>query len=259
MPSPLSVVLLVRNEEDRLPAALDSVAWADDVVVVDTGSRDGTRELAVRRGARLAEVPWEGYVRSRNRAHAEAAHDWVLVLDADERVTPALRDEIRAALAEDGAGHEGFSMPRLSHLGKVPVRHGTWYPDVKLRLGRRSAGLRAEGGRVHEQLLLEGRVGRFRSPLLHFPYRDISDSIRKASQYARLSAEDRWERGARGGVGALVLRPPFEFVRSFVLKGGFLDGRAGFATASLHAASYFLRAAYLLELERLARRRPAAA
>lgn len=250
MAAPLSVVILAKDEADRIEAALDSVSWAGEVLVADTGSSDGTCELARGKGARVVEIPWKGYVASRNLAHAAARHDWVLVLDADERVTPELAAEIRSVLAVDGSGCSGFVMTRLSHLAGRSIRHGTWYPDAKLRLGRRSSGLRAEGGRVHEQIVVNGRTGRLRSPLLHFPYRDVADAIRKGSSYARLSAIDRWERGGRVGAVALVLRPLFEFLRSLVFKRGFLDGRAGVASASLHAFSYFLKAAFLLELQR---------
>jgi glycosyltransferase involved in cell wall biosynthesis len=247
--APLSVILLVRDERDRLPEALESVRWADEIVVADTGSIDGTPELARQAGARVVSLPWEGFVASRNRALAEARHDWVLFLDADERVPPELREEIRLVLEADDPAFAGWKMPRLSHFLGRPVHHGTWYPDVKLRLGRRSRGFRAHGGRVHEVLVVDGLVGRLTHDLVHHPYRDISDALRKASSYARLGADDRYERGARGGVASLVLRPVFEFFRCYVLKAGVLDGAVGASVAFLHASSYFLRAAYLLEIE----------
>lgn len=250
MAVPLSVILLVKDERDRLPAALESVRWADEIIVADTGSTDGTRELACEAGARVVRVPWEGFVASRNRALEEARHDWVLFLDADERVTPELTDEIRSTLEADDAAFAAWKMPRLSHLLGHPVRHGTWYPDLKLRLGRRSRGLRAFGGRIHEVLVVDGPVGRLTHALVHHPYRDISDALRKASYYARLGADDRFERGVRGGTAALVLRPVFEFFRCYFLKAGFLDGAVGASVAFLHASSYFLRAAFLLEIER---------
>ena len=143
MRAPLSVVLLVKNEQDRLPAALESVAFADEIVVADTGSTDETARVARLGGARVESIGWEGFVASRNRALAEARHDWVLVLDADERVPPALRDEILSALEAADPAISGYRMPRLSHFLDRPIRHGTWYPDYKLRLGRRSRSLRA--------------------------------------------------------------------------------------------------------------------
>lgn len=250
MAPPVSALLLAKDERHRLPETLASIAWADEVVVVDTGSTDGTQELARGAGARVVEIPWEGYVASRNRALREVRHDWVLFLDADERVSPQLKAEIVSGLGSDAGRLAGLSMPRLSFLMGRPVRHGTWYPDRKLRLGRRSAGLRAEGGRVHEYLVVDGEVGRLSSPLLHDSTRTISEAVRRIAAYARLAALDRRERGRRGSLAGLLVRPLVEFLRSFVLKAGFLDGTAGFATASLHSLSYLLRAAYLIEGDR---------
>jgi glycosyltransferase involved in cell wall biosynthesis len=246
----VSVVILAKNERDRLGATLESAAFADEIVVADSGSTDGTQEMARLGGARVVPIGWEGFVASRNRALGEARHDWVLVLDADERVTPALRDEILAVLETDDARISGYRMPRLSHFLSRPVRHGTWYPDFKMRLGRRSRGLRAEGGRVHEVMVVDGPVERLVAPIVHHPYRDLSDALRKASTYARLGAEDRFDRGVRGGWPSLLLRPPFEFFHFLVLRRGFLDGTVGFRVAFLHGFSYFLRAAFLLELQR---------
>lgn len=239
----------MKDEEDRLPHALASVSFADEVVVVDTGSRDGTREVAASAGACVEEIPWTGFVAARRHALSLARHDWIFFLDADERVSPELRAEIERRLDSPG-GLAGFSMPRLSHIGGRPIRHGTWYPDRKLRLGRRSGGLRVEGGRVHETLTVDGPVARLRAPLVHHPYRDLSEGVRKASTYARLSAADRFERGHRGSAAGLLLRPPVEFLRCWLLKAGLMDGSDGFTIASLHAFYYFLRAAYLLEMAR---------
>ncbi|HEX7578980.1 MAG TPA: glycosyltransferase family 2 protein, partial [Thermoanaerobaculia bacterium] len=167
VPVPVSVLFLVQNEADRLPEALESVGWADEVVVVDTGSADETISLARKAGARVVSIPWDGFVGSRNRALQEPVHDWVLFIDADERVSDALRKEIQTALGRSGAPFDGFSMPRLSRLMGREIRHGTWYPDVKMRLGRRSKGFRAMGGRVHEQLVVDGPIGRLGADLLH--------------------------------------------------------------------------------------------
>ena len=256
MRPPVSVVFMVRDEADRLGPALDSVRWAEEVVVADSGSTDGTVELARAAGARVETVPWEGYVTTRNRTIALATHDWVLFLDADERVTPGLAAEIETAVAAPG-GATGFRMPRLAHVGEKPIRHGVWWPDRKLRLGLRSRGFRAEGALVHETIVVDGVTRELAAPLLHFPYRDLSDALRKGSLYARLSAEERFERGARGSLAGLLLRPPFELLRSLVVKRGLLDGRAGVAVALHHALYYLLRAAFLLEAtekEKAARR-----
>ena len=249
----VSVVFMVKDEADRLPPALDSVSWAEEVVVADTGSTDATRELARSAGARVETVPWEGYVATRNRALALATHDWVLVLDADERVSRELAAEVASAVGSPGEV-AGFRMPRLSSLGGRPVRHGVWWPDRKLRLGRRSRGFRAAGASVHEWLEVDGEVRDLASPLRHIPYRDLSDAVRKTALYARLSALDRFERGQRGSYLRLLLRPPLELLRSLVLKRGLLDGRAGVAVALIHAGYYLLRAAFLIEATEKAER-----
>ena len=237
---------MVKDEADRLGPSLAAVDWADEVVVADTGSSDGTPELARAAGARVESIPWDGYVASRNRAVALVSHDWVLVLDADERVSPLLAEAILEAVESPGPA-AGFRMPRLSHVGGQPIRHGTWWPDWKLRLGLRSRGFHAVGDRVHESLEVDGPVRDLAPPLLHFPYRDVSDAVRKNALYARLSALERFDCGKRGSVLSLLFRPPIEFLRSWVLKRGFLDGRAGVGVALLHAWYYLLRAAYLIE------------
>lgn len=258
VPVPVSVLFLVKNEADRLPDALASVGWADEVVVADTGSADDTILLARKAGARVVSIPWEGFVGSRNRALQEPTHDWVLFIDADERVSETLRDEIRTTLERSGTQLDGFTMPRLSRLMGREIRHGTWYPDVKLRLGKTSKGFRAIGGRVHEQLVVDGPTGRLGADLLHTPYRNVAEAIRKVSSYSRLGAEDRFDRGMRARMSSLLVRPTVEFFRCFVVKRGFLDGRTGFTVAAFHAWSYFLRAAFLFEREkgRNQRKRP---
>jgi glycosyltransferase involved in cell wall biosynthesis len=253
----VSVVFMVKDEIDRLGPSLASVGWADEVLVADTGSTDGTPELARAAGVRVESIPWEGYVATRNRALALATHDWVLVLDADERVSPGLAEEVRQAVGTSD-GVAAFRMPRLSHVGGQPVRHGVWSPDRKLRLGLRSRGLSAAGGRVHEWIQVDGEVRDLVHPILHFPYRDVSDAVRKNTIYAKLSALDRFDRGGRGGVFPILFRPPLEFLRSWILKRGFLDGRAGVGVALLHAWYYLLRAAFLVEeAERQKQRRGA--
>lgn len=250
----VSVVFMVKDEVDRLGPSLASVAWADEVLVADTGSTDGTQELARAAGARVESIPWEGYVASRNRALALATHDWILVLDADERVSPALADDVRRVV-ETPPDAAGLRMPRLSHVGGQPIRHGVWSPDRKLRLGLRSRGLRAAGGRVHEWIEVDGAVRDLAGPILHFPYRDVADAVRKNTLYARLSALDRFDRGARGHVLSVFFRPPLEFLRSWILKRGFLDGRAGVGVALLHSWYYLLRAAFLVEESERERKR----
>ncbi len=246
----ISALFLVRDEVSRLRAAIESVSWADEIVVVDTGSRDGTQTLAKESGARVVEIPWEGWVISRNKALAEVQFDWVLFLDADERVTPDLAASIDAVLEKSGNEIAGITFPRLSYLRTRPVWHGTWYPDRKLRLGRRSSSFSVRGGRVHETFHVDGPIVDLDTPLIHVPSTGVRGYLTKSSFYAELAAQDRFERGKRGSTMDLVLRPVWEFFRCYFVKRGFLDGRLGFWLAACHALYYFTRASYLLEMSR---------
>ncbi len=249
--TPISAVLITLDEEERLPAALDSVAFCDEVLVMDAGSRDRTRELATARGARvLVNTPWPGWVAQRRLAVEAARHDWVLALDADERVTPALSEEIQA-LRRGGFAGAGYRMPRVAfYLGRW-IRATDWYPDPQLRLfDRRQAGW--EGGLVHESVVARGAVGRLRGELEHHPYRDVSAHLRKIDSYTTLWAEQAFRAGRPARLLDLLLAPPWAFFRNYVLKGGWRLGRAGFTISSLNA---FYTLAKLAKLaERAARR-----
>lgn len=241
-------MLITLDEEQRLPAALDSVAFCDEVLVVDAGSRDRTRELAEARGARvLVNTPWPGWVPQRRLAVAAARHDWVLALDADERVTPALRDEIEA-LRRGGLSGAGYRLPRVAfYLGRW-IRATDWYPDPQLRLfDRRQAGW--EGGLVHESVTARGPVGRLRGELEHHPYADVSAHLRRIDRYTSLWAEQAARDGREARLADLALAPPWSFFRNYVLKGGFLLGRAGFTVSALNAYYTLVKLAKLAELE----------
>jgi glycosyltransferase involved in cell wall biosynthesis len=244
--TPISAVLITLDEEERLPAALESVAFCDEVLVVDAGSRDRTRELAEARGARvIVNTPWPGWVAQRRLAVEAARHDWVLALDADERVTPALRAEIEA-LRAGGLSGAGYRMPRVAfYLGRW-VRATDWYPDPQLRLfDRRQAGW--QGGLVHESVVARGPVGRLRGDLEHHPYRDVADHLRKIDRYTTLWAEQARQAGRPARLLELVCAPPWAFFRNYVLKGGFLLGREGFTISGLNAYYTFAKLAKLAE------------
>ncbi len=243
----LSALFMVKDESSRLPAALASVAWADEVVVADTGSSDDTRAVAKKAGARVADLPWRGYTSTRNEALRLVSSDWVLFLDADERVSPALSERIRQVIASP-SDTSGWRLRRVTYYRGQEVRFGVWQPEMKLRLGRLSRGFRAYGLRVHEKLLVDGPVGDMKEPLWHYPYESLSEVIRKAALYAKLSSLDRFDAGVRGRLPSLLLRPFGEFFRSYLLRLGFLDGLTGFEVSAMHSFSYFLRAAFLWEL-----------
>jgi glycosyltransferase involved in cell wall biosynthesis len=246
--STLSVCVITCNEEANIRACLDSVAWADERIVVDSHSADRTVEIARQMGARVVLHPFEGHLQQKNFALDQATGDWALSIDADERVTPELAEEIRAAVA--GAGPEvAYSMPRKSwYLGQW-ILHGGWYPDRKLRLARRGKA-RWSGTNPHDHLYADGPTGELRGDLVHYTYRDISDHLRKIDAYTSIAAREMAARGVRHPLLRMLLHPPMRLLRMYLLKAGFLDGQAGFVLAALSGYYVFLKYAKLWELAR---------
>jgi glycosyltransferase involved in cell wall biosynthesis len=247
----LSAVIIAKDEEERLPDALASVAFCDEVVVVDGGSSDRTRELAEAAGARVVvNTPWPGYVAQRNHASDCARHDWVLAVDADERVTPALRAEIQALRAR-GFAHAGYRIPRAAHyLGRF-IRATDWYPDPQLRLYDRRRG-RWQGALVHESVRVDGPVGRLRGDLEHYTYRDISHHMQTIDRYTTLWAEQAYAEGQRAGALTAAFTCGWAFFRNYVLRRGFLLGGAGLTVSTLNAYYTFAKMAKLAERARTA-------
>jgi glycosyltransferase involved in cell wall biosynthesis len=246
---PVSAVLIAQNEESKIGDAIASAAFCDEIVVVDSGSTDRTRDVAVAAGARvLLHSPWPGFVAQRNYAVDAAAHDWILALDADERVTPALRAEIQQ-LRERGFRRDGFRIPRVAfYLGRW-IRATDWYPDRQVRLfDRRKA--RWEGQLVHESVCVRGSVGTLRSDMEHHPYDDVSAHMRKIDSYTSLWARQAYDGGRRTGAFELAASPLFAFVRNYVLRAGFRLGRAGMAVSAMNSYYTYTKLAKLDELTR---------
>jgi glycosyltransferase involved in cell wall biosynthesis len=237
----LSVTLVVWNEEERLRPCLESVAWADEIVVVDAESTDKTVPLAREFTDRVWVRPWPGFAAQKNFALDQATGDWILSLDADERVTPALRARIEDILRGDGPA-DGYRMPRRNIFWGRWVRHGGLYPDRQLRLFRRGAGRFAEDA-VHESVRVDGRVAALGEPLLHHSYRDLADFIRRANRYSSLAAEDWARQGRSVRLADLIMRPLGRFVSMYIVRLGFLDGWRGLLLAALYANYVFLRMA----------------
>jgi glycosyltransferase involved in cell wall biosynthesis len=240
----LSCCIVAMDEEDRLGACLDSVAFCDEVLVVDSHSKDGTRELARARGARVIERDWPGHVAQKEFAVRAASHDWVLCVDADERVSAALRAEIEDLRARGFPGHAGWRFPRLVNYLGTWVRHGTWYPDLQLRLFDRRRG-RWGGHDPHDRVELAGGAGagRLRGDLLHHPYRSFREHLDTIEQYTTLMARGMRARGRRAGLAELCLRPWVRFARFYFLKRGFLLGWNGLVLAFL--AAHYVRLKYM--------------
>jgi glycosyltransferase involved in cell wall biosynthesis len=235
--SMLSLVVIAQDAEDSIGACLDSVPFASERVVLDSGSSDHTCAVAEAHGARVIRCDWPGHRAQKNRAMAEANFEWVLSLDADERLSPAAAAELQAALENPG-DHVAFSFPRLSEWCGTPLRHGRWYPDRKVRVVRRGRGVWV-GDDPHDRLQADGPVRALNADILHFPYASLDEHFQTIERYSRIQARSMSARGVRAHWWDVGLRPPLHFVDAYVRRGGFRDGRAGFAVASL-GASYVL-------------------
>jgi glycosyltransferase involved in cell wall biosynthesis len=246
---PLSAVLITRNEEHTLGDAIESVRFCNEIVVVDSGSTDRTETIAREKGSRvLVNAPWPGFVAQRNAAVDAARNDWVLALDADERITGPLREEIQG-WRERGFAHAGYRIPRVAfYLGRW-IKATDWWPDPQVRLFDRRRG-RWEGALVHESVRVRGPLGRLRSEMAHYPYRDVSDHLRKIDRYTTLWARQMYAAGRRARTIDLLFAPNWAFFRNYVLKRGFLLGRAGLIVSALNAYYTYTKLAKLDELER---------
>jgi glycosyltransferase involved in cell wall biosynthesis len=244
----LSVVVIALNEEDRIRDCLASVAWADEIVVIDGGSDDKTVALAREFTDHVIIRAWQGFAAQKNFGVDRATGEWILSLDADEQVEPALRDEILGVLARPDAA-DGYRIARRNIMWGRWIRHGRLYPDRQLRLFRRGRGRFSERA-VHESVTVEGRVGRLTAPLLHYSYRDLGDFLRRADRYSTLAAEE-WARGDRAfRPSQMVTAPLGRFLSMYLLHRGFLDGWRGFLLAVLYAYYVFIRSAKIWERRR---------
>jgi glycosyltransferase involved in cell wall biosynthesis len=244
----LTVTVITRNEAANIAAALESVSWADETVVVDSHSTDDTVSIARRLATRVEVREWSGYSAQKNFAADLASHDWILSLDADERVTPALASEIRQVLGT-APTFNGYRIPRVAwYLGRW-IRSTDWYPDYQLRLYNRRAG-RWNGRRVHESVAVDGPIGRLQREIEHYPYRDISHHLRTIDRYTTLAAQDQLAAGRRASAWQTFFYPRFAFLRNYILRGGFREGSVGLVVSLLNSYYVFLKLAKLWELER---------
>jgi len=254
---PLSVCIITLNEEDDLPRCLASVAGlAQQIVVLDSGSTDRTRELATAAGAEVSIREFRGHVEQKNAALELAQHDWILSLDADEWLDGRLREEVAAVVngggaAAGGAAVAAYELNRRNEYLGAWIDHCGWSPQWRLRLARRGQ-VRFTGHGPHDAMVADGRVGRLTGRLCHRPYRDLADHVAKINRYTDTSARERFAAGERAGLGQLVLRPPARFLRMYVLRAGFLDGWRGLLVSALGGVYVLLKYAKLRELGRKA-------
>lgn len=247
----ISFCLVTLNEEANLPRCLRSCTdLADEMVILDSGSTDGTERIAREFGARFIHQDWLGYVGQKNKVLSLAQHEWVFSLDADEELSPALRDEVRALkLSEPPGVVGGFSVPRCVCYEGRWIRHGDWYPDRLVRMFRRSQA-RFAGGRVHERLEISGEIRRLRGDLHHYSFRDAADHWARCERYAKLWAQDKLEAGKTAGPLSPWLHGGFRWLRGYVSRRGFLDGGQGWRIATICAREVFLKYQLLRELNR---------
>jgi len=234
----LSVILITRNEAANIRACLESVAWADEIIVVDSGSTDDTAAIAAAAGARVYQHDWPGFGPQKNRALGYATGDWILSIDADERVPPALHAEIVRVLSSPD--FDGYCCPRLSQFCGKFVRHGGWYPDYVLRLFKRGAGKFIDS-LVHESVQIGGATARLKTPLLHYSYLTPEDVERKVEHYSTAAARQMFLAGCSSSLAGAAASAGWAFVRTYLLRLGMLDGRAGWGIARMNARTTWLK------------------
>jgi len=235
----ISATIITYNEERNIARAIESLRCCDEIVVVDSGSSDRTCELATKLGARIIEGPWRGYAGQKNLASERASHDWILSVDADEALSEALEAEIWQ-IKKHGPAFDAYTMPRLAqYLGRW-IFHSGWYPDRKVRLfDRRMA--RWQGEFVHESVKVDGSVGHLEANLLHFTCSSLSEHLKTMDRYTTLAAEQIIAEKQKVTWWRLLFDPPWTFIRTYLLKAGFLDGMEGLAIANMAALYNFLK------------------
>jgi glycosyltransferase involved in cell wall biosynthesis len=241
---PISVAIITCNEERNIKDALESVRDFDDIIVIDSSSKDGTVRICREYTARVYEHDWPGFAAQKQRAVDYAKNDWVLILDADERVTPGLKEEMVSAIA--GNEHSGFYMPRKNFFLGRWIRYGGWWPDHTLRLFRKSASY-VEPRRVHEKVMVKGQTAYLKNPLLHYTYRSLGEYINKMDKYSTLSAEEIRKQGGLPSGLKLLINPLLVFLKMYFLRQGFRDGSHGFILAVLYSVQTFLKYARAIE------------
>jgi glycosyltransferase involved in cell wall biosynthesis len=249
----ISATIITLNEQENILAACQSVSWADEIVVVDSGSTDATCELAVSAGARVLSRTWSGFADQKQFAVDQARNDWIFSLDADERVSTELADSIRGIMFNELANPaDGYRIPRRSFYMGRWIKAGGWYPDYQLRLFNRAHGS-WKGAYVHESFAMspDSKVKTLSGDILHFSVRNAAHHHRMIGErYAPLAARKMFEAGKRTSFAKLAMAGPTTFFRNFILKTGFRDGLPGFAIAAFSAHHAFLKHLLLYELQK---------
>ncbi|MEI6745706.1 MAG: glycosyltransferase family 2 protein [Methylococcaceae bacterium] len=246
----LSVIVITKNEESHIVQCLESVKWADEIIVLDSGSSDETVSICHQFTPHVFETDWQGFGIQKQRSLNKATGDWVLSIDADEIITPELRYEIEQAINQNQ--HDAFLLPRLSsYCGKF-IKHGGWYPDYILRLFRRKLGHFTDD-LIHERAMVKGKTGKLNAPILHESYSDLSEMLEKMNRYSSLNAQKLFERGVKSSLSKAIFRALWKFIQTYFVKAAFLDGKHGLMLAISSAESVYYKYLKLLELQKKCR------
>lgn len=248
MVEPVSVVIIAKNESRHIEACLQSVQWADEIVVVDSGSSDDTCAIARRYTDKVFELPWQGFGPQKQAAVDLASHTMIFSIDCDERVPEELADELRGILRA-GPAFAGYWVPRRTFIGAKEIRHSGWSPDLVVRLFDRNRA-RFSDHLVHESVVVDGPTSICSQSLLHFSFQSIGDMLPKLNQYSALAAQQMFESGKRCGWCSLIVKPVAAFMKTYVVKRGFLDGFEGLVIAVISSLSAFMKYARCFELKR---------
>ncbi len=242
----LSVIVITKNEAENIAKCLQSVSWADEIIVLDSGSTDETVSICKEFTPHVFETDWQGFGIQKQRALEKATGDWVLSIDADEIISPELRIEIENAISQNQ--FDAFLLPRLSsYCGKF-IKHGGWYPDYILRLFRRELG-RFTNDVIHERVIVEGKIGKLTTPILHESYKDLNEVLEKVNSYSTLQAQKLASRGVKSSLSKAIFRAWWKFIQTYFVKAAFLDGQHGLMLAISSAESVYYKYLKLLELQ----------
>jgi glycosyltransferase involved in cell wall biosynthesis len=242
----ISVIVITKNEASHIGCCLKSVSWADEIIVLDSGSQDDTVAICRQYTDKVFETDWPGFGAQKQRALDKATGDWVLSIDADEIVTEELRAEIEQAVQQ--RKFDGFEIPRLSSYCGRQMRHGGWWPDYVLRLFRRNMGRFSEAV-VHEKIIVDGKVGQLKSHFLHDTAVNLEEILHKVNSYSSLGAQMLYEKGGRASLTKAVLKAFWTFNRTYWIKAAFLDGNQGFMLSISNAEATYYKYVKLMELQ----------
>ncbi|MBN2135889.1 MAG: glycosyltransferase family 2 protein [Acidobacteria bacterium] len=243
----ITAVIITHNEEENIKPAIESISWCDSIIVVDCESDDKTVQIAEWLGAKVYTRKWKGYVDQKNWANSQVKTEWILSLDADERVSPDLRKEIEEELKHPA--YDGYKIPRLACFLGRNIKHCHWYPDYQLRLFRKSKAEWA-GGKVHETVKVNGSIGRLKKDILHYTYKDIADQTNRLNHYSTLWAEEAFKQGRKVNLLSVILAPAATFINVYIFRLGFLEGFPGLVISRALAYYSFQKKAKLLQMRK---------